>query len=84
MPDDVEAALKKLSPKFEKQINEQFSTKETGYQSEIEQFKDVFKHESNIEFKSHAKELSLIKQDSSLASKREVWHKNLKKDILQI
>lgn len=52
-----------------------------NHQSEIEQFKDVFKHESKLEFISHEKELSLIKQDSSLASKREAWHNNLQKDI---
>ena len=51
------------------------------HQSEIEQFKNVFKHDSNIEFKSPEKELNLIKIDSSLGSKRAAWHKNLKKDI---
>ncbi|MEI6866794.1 carboxy terminal-processing peptidase [Flavicella sp.] len=51
------------------------------HQSEIDQFKDVFKHKSEIEFKSSLNELTLIKLDSSLAFKREAWHVNLTKDI---
>jgi len=51
------------------------------HQSEIDQFKDVFKHESKLEFRSPEKELTLIAQDSSLAAKREAWHVNLTKDI---
>lgn len=65
-----------FSLNFEKYLEE-----DKEHQSEIEQFKDVFKHDSKIEFKSPEKELNLIKIDSSLGSKREVWHKNLKKDI---
>jgi len=60
---------------------ETYLKEDKKHQSEIEKFKDVFKHESKIEFISHQKELSLIQLDSSLATKREAWHKNLKKDI---
>ncbi|WP_226913083.1 carboxy terminal-processing peptidase [Flavicella marina] len=65
-----------FSLNFEKYIEE-----EKEHQAEIDRFKDVFKHESNLEFQSPLKELDLVKKDSSLAAKREAWHKNLKKDI---
>ena len=51
------------------------------HQAEIEEFKNVFKHESLFDFKSPQKELNLMKSDSALAFKRKAWHKNLKKDI---
>ncbi|WP_139955723.1 carboxy terminal-processing peptidase [Flavicella sediminum] len=46
-----------------------------------EGFKDVFKHSSKLEFTSPLYELSLIKKDSVLGSKRTAWHENLTKDI---
>lgn len=51
------------------------------HQSEIDQFKDVFKHTSKLEFISPEKELPLIKLDSTLAAKREAWHESLTEDI---
>jgi carboxyl-terminal processing protease len=65
-----------FSLNFDKYLEE-----DKQHQSEIEQFKNVFKHDSKLEFKSPEKEINLIKIDSSLGSKRAAWHKNLKKDI---
>ena len=60
---------------------DEYIEEDKQHQMEIKQFKDVFKHDSKIEFISPEKELNLIKVDSSLAIKREAWHKNLKNDI---
>ena len=48
---------------------------------EGEQFKEVFKFDSNLTFNSPKYELDLFKKDTVLEEKRIVWHKNLKKDI---
>ncbi len=48
---------------------------------EGEQFKEVFKFDSNLTFNSPKYELDLFKKDTVLEEKRVVWHKNLKKDI---
>lgn len=54
---------------------------DANHQLKIDKFKDVFKHKSDLEFKSSLAETNLIKKDSSLGSKRETWHEILKKDI---
>ncbi|PKH50376.1 tail-specific protease [Tenacibaculum sp. Bg11-29] len=48
---------------------------------EAEQFKDIFKFDSNLTFNSPKYELNLFSKDTVLKEKRIVWHKNLKKDI---
>ena len=48
---------------------------------EGEQFKDIFKFDSNLTFNSPKYELNLFTKDTVLKEKRVVWHKNLKKDI---
>lgn len=58
------------------------------YKSELEQreeenkaFDDIALYESNLTFNSPIYEEQLMKQDSILAKKREMWHESLKKDI---
>jgi carboxyl-terminal processing protease len=58
------------------------------YKKELEQrekeskaFDDIALYESNLDFISPSYEMQLIKQDSILGKKREIWHENLKKDI---
>ncbi|WNW01607.1 carboxy terminal-processing peptidase [Tenacibaculum sp. HL-MS23] len=48
---------------------------------EAEQFKDLYKFDSNLTFNSPKYELNLFTKDTVLKEKRVVWHKNLKKDI---
>ena len=48
---------------------------------EAEQFKDIYKFDSNLTFNSPKYELNLFTKDTVLKEKRVVWHKNLKKDI---
>ena len=63
-------------------LNYKSSIKEQDKLDEkIKHFKDVFKHSSNLKFKSPVAELSLTKLDTILKAKREAWHKNLTKDI---
>jgi carboxyl-terminal processing protease len=50
-------------------------------EKESKVFDDINLYESSLEFKSPEYEVPLLAQDSILAKKREVWHKNLKKDI---
>ncbi|MGB5321264.1 carboxy terminal-processing peptidase [Lutimonas sp.] len=50
-------------------------------EKESEAFGDIALYESNLTFNSPQYELSLLEKDSILAKKREIWHKNLKKDI---
>ena len=50
-------------------------------EQESKAFDDIGLYENGLEFKSPEYEIPLIAQDSILAKKREVWHKNLKKDI---
>ena len=58
------------------------------YKKELEQrekeskaFDDIALYESNLTFNSPSYEIPMMEQDSILAKKREIWHKNLKKDI---
>jgi carboxyl-terminal processing protease len=50
-------------------------------QQESKAFDDIALYESNLTFNSPLYEFPLMEQDSILAKKREIWHKNLKKDI---
>jgi carboxyl-terminal processing protease len=59
-----------------------------GYKQEIEErlkesksFEDISLYENALEFNSPKYEIPMMEQDSVLAKKREIWHKNLKKDI---
>ena len=59
-----------------------------GFRDEIEQrekeskaFEDIALYENSLSFRSPQYELPLLQKDSILLQKREVWHKNLKKDI---
>tara|TARA_B100000809_G_scaffold149298_1_gene146811 strand:+ start:20107 stop:22245 length:2139 start_codon:yes stop_codon:yes gene_type:complete len=58
-----------------------FMKDDAKHQLQIDKFKDVFKHKSDLEFQSPIAELNLIKIDSTLGSKRDAWHDILKKDI---
>ena len=58
-----------------------------AYKKDIEEHKEASKkfdkikeYDNGLTFNSPTYELPLIKNDSILAKKREVWHKNLKKD----
>ena len=48
---------------------------------EGKEFKPIYDYSNNLSFISPSYEISLIESDSILAQKREVWHKNLSKDI---
>ncbi len=50
------------------------------HQKESKKFDKIKDYDNGLTFESPSYELPLIKQDSTLAKKREVWHKNLKKD----
>ena len=59
-----------------------------GFKQEIEQrekeskaFEDIALYENSLSFRSPQYELPMLEKDSILSQKREVWHKNLKKDI---
>ena len=51
------------------------------HNEETKKFKKIKEYKNNLKFLSPSYELPLIKKDSILAKKREVWHKNLKKDL---
>ncbi len=48
---------------------------------ESKAFDDIALYESNLTFNSPSYEITIMEQDSVLGKKREIWHKNLKKDI---
>ena len=50
-------------------------------EKEAKQFSSVFEYKSDITFLSPKYEMSLIKENKDLASKRAAWHKNLTKDM---
>lgn len=59
-----------------------------GYKQELEKrleesksYEDIALYESSLEFTSPKYELPIMERDSVLSKKREIWHKNLKKDI---
>ena len=60
---------------------EKFKNDLAQREKESEAFNDISLYESNLTFDSPKYELPLMKQDSILAKKREIWHANLKKDI---
>ncbi len=57
-----------------------FEKENDEFQKEIKKFKPIRKYDNHLTFVSPKLELELIKTDSTLATKREAWHKNLKKD----
>lgn len=60
---------------------EKYTEENEAHEANLSKYKDVFKHESSIEFTSSHIEMAQIATDSVLGEKRSVWHKNLKKDI---
>lgn len=52
-----------------------------SHEKESKQFKSISDYTSNFTFTSPLYEQELTKSDENLAEKREVWHKNLNKDI---
>jgi carboxyl-terminal processing protease len=58
-----------------------FSEESKALEDDSRKYKNAFKHESNLNFKSPKYEFLLIEKDSVLANKRNAWHKNLAKDI---
>ena len=58
-----------------------YKAEQKSHEERIKEFKDVFKHESNLKFISPLQELRLTRKDTILKSKREAWHKNLSKDL---
>ena len=57
-----------------------FDDENEAFKKEVEKYKPLSKYNNNLSFTSPVKELKLIEQDSTLAIKREKWHKNLQKD----
>ena len=79
---DYAAWLKETQEKSSFSLNFKTSmTADKKHQLKIEEFKDVFKHESDLEFISSTDEINRIQKDSTLGSKREAWHRILKEDI---
>ena len=80
--DDNAKWLKQGRDKTLIQLNyEKFKKDIEQREKESEAFEDIALYESNLTFNSPQYELPLFSQDSILAKKREIWHKNLKKDI---
>ncbi len=50
-------------------------------EEESKAFEDIGLYENSLNFKSPKYEVPMMEQDSILSKKREIWHKNLKKDI---
>ncbi len=48
---------------------------------ERKEFDPISKYQSNLVFNSPEYEIPMMEKDSVLAKKREIWHKNLSKDI---
>lgn len=51
------------------------------HKQESKKFESISKYNNNLTFNSPTYELPIIEKDSILSKKREVWHKNLSKDI---
>ncbi len=49
--------------------------------AESEEFSPLYDYNNNLTFESPKYELLMVQKDSVLAKKREIWHKNLTKDI---
>ena len=60
---------------------EKFIKDNENKEKEAKQFSSVFEYKSDITFLSPKYEMSLIKENKDLASKRAAWHKNLTKDM---
>lgn len=51
------------------------------HSKESKKFRDLYKYETHLTFKSPKYELPIIEKDSTLGKKRIAWHKNLSKDV---
>src|SRR5690625_4369688 len=49
-------------------------------EEKAELFKSILDHRTDLTFQSHPEEIKLFEADTSLAKKRERWHKNLGRD----
>ena len=49
--------------------------------NESKAFDDISEYTNNLDFMFPSHEIPLIEKDSVLREKREIWHKNLSKDI---
>ena len=58
-----------------------FKQEALAHEESIKQFDSVYSFKSDLKFYSPESELPLIAQDSILGKKREIWHKNLSKDM---
>jgi len=57
-----------------------FENDNKEFEKEVAKFKPINKYDNKLSFISPSYEMKLIKKDSSLAIKRESWHKNLRRD----
>lgn len=48
---------------------------------ETKHFEELSNYQTNLTFESLSQEMKLMEQDSILREKRELWHKNLSKDV---
>lgn len=59
---------------------DEFRAEDEQYRAEAKRFDQIDKFQSNLDYLSPAYERPLIEKDTTLASKRKTWHKDLKKD----
>lgn len=58
-----------------------FSKESKSLEKASKKYTSAFKYTSNLSFQSPKYEYNLMEKDSVLAEKRNIWHKNLAKDI---
>jgi len=58
-----------------------FEAEAKAHEQSAMKFDTVYKFDSNLKFYSPRSELPALEQDSILAKKREIWHKNLSQDM---
>ncbi|MGB0778388.1 MAG: carboxy terminal-processing peptidase [Flavobacteriaceae bacterium] len=58
-----------------------FEAEAKAHEQSAMKFDTVYKFDSNLKFYSPRSELPALAQDSILAKKREIWHKNLSQDM---
>ena len=58
-----------------------FDAEAKAHEQSAMKFDTVYKFDSNLKFYSPRSELPALAQDSILAKKREIWHKNLSQDM---
>lgn len=59
---------------------DEFRAEDEQYRAESKRFDQIDKFQSSLDYLSPAYEKPLIEKDTTLASKRKTWHKDLKKD----